>query len=96
LLAASIALTIPAVFFTWFPILPTLQNNILLLFLVTPVQFVVGWTFYVGAYKGLRNKTTNMDTLIAMGTSTAWIYSAVVTFAPSTFPGAGVFLTQPQ
>ncbi len=91
LLAASIALTIPAVFFTWFPILPTLQNNILLLILVTPVQFVVGWTFYVGAYKGLRNKTTNMDTLIAMGTSTAWIYSAVVTFAPSTFPGAGVF-----
>ena len=52
----------------------------------------MGWTFYVGAYKGLRNKTTNMDTLIAMGTSTAWIYSSIVTFVPSIFPkGTGVF-----
>ena len=67
------------------------QNNILMFILATPVQFIVGWTFYVGAYKGLRNKTANMDTLIAMGTSTAWIYSTAVTFAPSMFPGAGVF-----
>jgi len=45
----------------------------------------------VGAYKGLRNKTANMDTLIAMGTSTAWIYSTVVTFLPSVFPDSMVF-----
>lgn len=68
-----------------------LQNNVLLFILATPVQFIVGWTFYVGAYKGLRNKTANMDTLIAMGTSTAWLYSTAVTFAPNVFPGAGVF-----
>jgi len=91
LLAASIALSIPTVLFTWFPVLPTLANNILLFILATPVQFVVGWTFYVGAYKGLRNRTANMDTLVAMGTSTAWIYSTIITFAPSIFPGAGVF-----
>ena len=96
LLATSVALTIPTILFTWFPVLPKEQNNILLFIIATPVQFIVGWTFYVGAYKGLRNKTTNMDTLIAMGTSTAWLYSTAVTFAPSVFPGAGVSSIQPQ
>jgi Cu+-exporting ATPase len=91
LVAASVALSIPTLIFTWFKVLPTLENNFLLFLLATPVQFVVGWTFYVGAYKGLKNKSANMDTLVAMGTSTAWIYSTVVTFAPSLFPGAGVF-----
>ena len=91
LLAASVALTIPIILLMLFPALPMQQNNILLFILATPVQFIVGWTFYVGAYKGLRNKTANMDTLIAMGTSTAWLYSTAVTFAPSIFPGAGVF-----
>ncbi len=91
LLAASIALTIPIMIFMWFPVLPMEQNNILMFILATPVQFVVGWTFYVGAYKGLRNKTANMDTLIAMGTSTAWIYSTVVTFLPEVFMNAAVF-----
>ena len=91
LLIVSIALSIPTVIFTWFPVLPVLPNNLWLFIFATPVQFVVGWTFYVGAYKGLRNKTANMDTLIAMGTSTAWIYSTIVTFAPKIFPGAGVF-----
>lgn len=90
-LTASVALTIPIIFLMWFPVLPMLQNNVLLFILATPVQFIVGWTFYVGAYKGLRNKTANMDTLIAMGTSTAWLYSTAVTFAPNVFPGAGVF-----
>jgi Cu+-exporting ATPase len=91
LLTASIALSLPTVFFTWFPILPLLPNSVWLFILATPVQFIVGWTFYVGAYKGLRNRSANMDTLIAMGTSTAWIYSTIVTFAPTVFPGAGVF-----
>ncbi len=91
LLVASIALTIPIMVFMWFPVLPMEQNNVLMFVLATPVQFIVGWTFYVGAYKGLRNKTANMDTLIAMGTSTAWIYSTIVTFLPSVFPQALVF-----
>ncbi len=91
LLAASVLLTIPILIFMWFPPLPMAQTNILMFLLATPVQFVVGWTFYVGAYKGLKNKTANMDTLIAMGTSAAYFYSAVVTFLPNLFPGAAVF-----
>jgi Cu+-exporting ATPase len=91
LLTVSIALSIPIVVFTYLPILPLSQNNILLFLLATPVQFIVGWTFYIGAYKGLRNKTANMDTLIAMGTSAAWIFSTVVTFVPGVFRNAGVF-----
>jgi Cu+-exporting ATPase len=91
LLATSIALSIPTILFTYVPILPTTENNILLFILATPVQFIVGWTFYVGAYKGLRNRSANMDTLIAMGTSTAWLYSTIVTFVPGIFPSAAVF-----
>jgi Cu+-exporting ATPase len=47
--------------------------------LATPVQFYVGWQYYVGAYKSLRNGSANMDVLIAMGSSVAYIYSVVVT-----------------
>ncbi|MCT2536097.1 heavy metal translocating P-type ATPase [Aquibacillus koreensis] len=43
----------------------------------TPVQFYVGWQFYVGAYKNLKNKTANMDVLVAGGTSAAYFYSLV-------------------
>ena len=46
--------------------------------LATPVQFYVGWQYYVGAYKALRNKSANMDVLIAMGSSVAYVYSVVV------------------
>jgi Cu+-exporting ATPase len=91
LLAASIALTIPIMLLMYLSPLPMEQTNLLMFLLATPVQFIVGWTFYVGAYKGLKNKTANMDTLIAMGTSTAWIYSTIVTFAPSVFPNGAVF-----
>jgi Cu+-exporting ATPase len=46
--------------------------------LATPVQFYVGWQYYVGAYKALRNGSANMDVLIAMGSSVAYLYSIVV------------------
>ncbi len=91
LLTASIALTIPIMILMWFPVLPMAINNVVMFLLAIPIQFIVGWTFYVGAYKGLQNKTANMDTLIVMGTSTAWLYSTVVTFVPDVFPGAIVF-----
>ncbi|MBM0782323.1 heavy metal translocating P-type ATPase, partial [Staphylococcus epidermidis] len=42
--------------------------------LATPVQFVIGWQFYVGAYKNLRNGSANMDVLVALGTSAAFFY----------------------
>ena len=46
--------------------------------LATPVQFYVGWQYYVGAYKALRNGSANMDVLIAMGSSSAYFYSIPV------------------
>jgi len=53
--------------------------NFLFWVLATPVQFYVGWDYYVGAYKSLRNKTANMDVLVALATSVAYAYSVVVT-----------------
>jgi Cu+-exporting ATPase len=49
-----------------------------LLALATPVQFYVGWDYYVGAYKSLRNGSANMDVLIVMGSSAAYFYSLLV------------------
>ncbi|MFD2629059.1 heavy metal translocating P-type ATPase [Oceanobacillus kapialis] len=43
--------------------------------LATPVQFIIGWQFYVGAYKNLRSGGANMDVLVALGTSAAYFYS---------------------
>jgi P-type Cu+ transporter len=52
--------------------------NWVMLALATPVQFYVGWQYYVGAFKSLRNKSANMDVLIAMGSSVAYLYSLPV------------------
>ncbi|NWG05405.1 MAG: copper-translocating P-type ATPase [Chloroflexi bacterium] len=52
----------------------------LMLALAVPVQFYVGWQYYVGAYKALRNKSANMDVLIVMGSSAAFFYSLPITF----------------
>ena len=43
--------------------------------LATPVQFIIGWQFYEGAYKNLRSGGANMDVLVALGTSAAYFYS---------------------
>src|SRR5690625_1379453 len=43
--------------------------------LATPVQFIIGWQFYVGAYKSLKSGGANMDVLVALGTSAAYFYS---------------------
>ncbi|MFP4170126.1 MAG: heavy metal translocating P-type ATPase [Methanomassiliicoccales archaeon] len=58
-------------------------GNLFLFLLATPVQLVAGYQFYRGAYTALRNRTANMDTLIAMGTSSAYLYSTLVTFFPT-------------
>ncbi|MCK6582385.1 MAG: heavy metal translocating P-type ATPase [Anaerolineales bacterium] len=52
----------------------------LMLLLALPVQFYVGWQYYVGAFKAIRNKSANMDVLIAMGSSAAFFYSLPITF----------------
>jgi len=91
LLAVSLALSVPTLIFTWVKVLPILPNNVWLFLFATPVQLVVGWTFYKGAYKGLRNRKANMDTLIAMGSSAAWVYSTVLTFFPGIFQMGEVY-----
>lgn len=69
--------------FTSFLYVPDfLMNPWIQLILATPVQFIIGKQFYVGAYKALRNGSANMDVLVVMGTSAAYFYSvyqAVVT-----------------
>ncbi len=52
----------------------------ILLLLATPVQFYVGWQFYRGTYKSLKQWSAGMDTLIAMGSSAAYFYSLAATF----------------
>ncbi|MEC2074506.1 heavy metal translocating P-type ATPase [Metabacillus fastidiosus] len=62
--------------FTSFIWLPDMFMNPWVQFaLATPVQFIVGRQFYVGAFKALRNKSANMDVLVALGTSAAYFYS---------------------
>src|SRR3989338_4135956 len=70
----------------WFKIIIPYQNYVLLI-LASPVQLVLAYRFYVGTYIGLMNKTANMDTLIAVGTGAAYIYSVLATFFPNTFMG---------
>ena len=58
-------------------------KNIILLVLATPVQFIVGYRFYKGAFSSLKTKTANMDSLIAIGTSAAYFYSFFVVLFPN-------------
>jgi P-type Cu+ transporter len=60
---------------TGLPMPHLLMNPWFQLLLATPVQFWIGWQFYVGAYKSLKNKSANMDVLVALGTSAAYFYS---------------------
>ena len=80
-LILSIALSIP-IFILSFPEIFRIEfigQNFVLLFLASIVQFFVGYRFYRGAYLSLKARTADMDTLIAVGTSAAYFYSAVVT-----------------
>ncbi|QKX52360.1 copper-translocating P-type ATPase [Planococcus glaciei] len=62
--------------FTSFLYVPEiLMNPWFQMLLATPVQFIIGKQFYVGAYKALRNGSANMDVLVVMGTSAAYFYS---------------------
>jgi Cu+-exporting ATPase len=63
--------------------------NWLFLMLATPVQFYTGWDYYVGGLKSLKNKSANMDVLVAMGSSVAYFYSLAVLLFPSV--GAHVY-----
>jgi Cu+-exporting ATPase len=57
--------------------------NWLFLLLATPVQFYTGWDYYSGGFKSLRNRSANMDVLVAMGSSVAFIYSLALLLFPA-------------
>jgi Cu+-exporting ATPase len=88
------ALTIPIVLGSmhhWFPWSPAaLRNPWVLLMLTTPVQFWVGEQFYRGAWAALKHATSDMNTLIAVGTSAAYAYSVAMTLAPNFFRARGI------
>ena len=67
-------------------------RSYLLWILATPVQFWIGWRFYKGMWGALKHKTADMNTLIAVGTSAAYLYSMVAVLAPSLFAAAGIEL----
>ncbi len=76
-----------------FPIIRDIPHNQVLfglLLLTTPVVFWVGSRFFIGALKAARQKTTDMNTLVAIGALSAYLYSAAVTFFPSFFFAAGI------
>jgi len=72
----------------WLGLQPHTWHFLLLLF-TTPVLFYSGASFFTGALKAARHGATNMDTLVALGTSAAYGYSAWVTFFPETVAVAG-------
>lgn len=86
--AFFLGLAAGATIVTWAPIpqLPWFTWGMWLFILVTPVQFIGGWSFYKGAYNALKNRMINMDFLIALGTSVAYVYSVIVIFAPDILP----------
>ena len=86
--AVFLGLATGATLLTWVPIgvLPWFTWGVWMMILVTPVQFIGGWGFYKGAWQAIRSKAINMDFLVAMGTSVAYLYSVVVVFAPDLLP----------
>src|SRR6266567_1794755 len=92
LVALGALLTVPIAALTYLSIISDrATNNLVMFFLSLPVQFVVGFRFYRGSYDALRSRIGNMDLLIGLGTSAAWIYSITVTFVPGFFPGSATY-----
>ncbi len=73
---------------SWAPIpqLPWFTWGYWLFILTTPIQIIGGWSFYKGTFAALKARKANMDVLIALGTSTAYLFSAFVLFFPGVLP----------
>jgi Cu+-exporting ATPase len=87
----SVALAVPTLTLSYVSFSMPVPLPLLLLVLATPVQFVAGWRFYQGAWNAIKMRMSNMDFLIALGTSAAYFYSLVYVFFPSEFPYGGLF-----
>lgn len=80
-------------FTSFIPVPKFLHNGWVQLLLATPVQFIAGFRFYLGAYKALKNKSANMDVLVALGTSAAYFYSLFLLLKAQTMQQAYYFET---
>jgi Cu+-exporting ATPase len=87
LLMLGIVLSLPVVLLSMFFMNRFPGENYLLLVLTTPVWAVVGWEFHRGAIKNVRHASANMDTLISLGSTAAYIMSVVATFFPHVVGG---------
>ncbi|HLB44403.1 MAG TPA: heavy metal translocating P-type ATPase [Candidatus Limnocylindrales bacterium] len=72
------------------PLLPREQLNLVLLVPATLVQFGLGRRFYESAVRAARHASANMSTLVVLGTTAAWLYSAAITLWPDLVAGAGI------
>lgn len=86
--AAFLGLATGATILTWVPIpwLPWFTWGEWLFIITTPIMIFGGKGFFVGAWHAIKNRSANMDLLIALGTSTAYLYSAFVVFLPGVLP----------
>ncbi len=86
--AAFLGLAAGATVLTWVPIpwLPWFTWGIWLFIITTPIMIFGGKGFFMGAWHAIKERVANMDLLIALGTSTAYIYSAFVVFFPGVLP----------
>src|SRR5579863_7708139 len=87
LLILGIVLSLPVVILSMFFMNRFPGENDLLLLLTTPVWAVVGWEFHRGAIKSLRHGSANMDTLVSVGSTAAYVLSVVATFFPQVVGG---------
>ncbi len=70
--------------------IPPDLRRVILFVLTCPVEFYAGWEFLKGAFEGLRHRRADMNTLVSLGTLSAFAYSAIVTFWPEPFVSAGL------
>ena len=87
--AVFLGLAAGATLLTWVPFswLPWFTWGVWLFIITTPIMIFGGKDFFVGAWHAIKSRSANMDLLIALGTSTAYIYSAFVVFFPEVLPG---------
>ena len=86
--AIFLGLAAGATVLTWVPFsfLPWFNAGVWLFIITTPIMIFGGKGFFIGAYQAVKQRVANMDLLIALGTSTAYLYSAFVVFFPRVLP----------
>lgn len=88
----SLGLGVPILILSYVSLLPkSVPLGWLLLAMATPVQFIAGWRFYQGTWNAFKMRSSNMDFLIAVGTSAAYLYSLIYVVFPKEFPAGGLY-----